>query len=127
MSHLTPGPGTDAFVVWDPEGEDPGARLPNSQRAAWMTRPAWIALAHELIHGWRLVTGQCVFKPEIRIEEYYEEAMTVGLPPYDGCKFTENKFRKSTGEPFRTFYPQSTKVISQAAEQKHGSAAQRLG
>ena len=54
MSHLTPVPGTDAFVAWGPEGEDPGAKLPESQRAAWMTRPTWIALAHELIHGWRL-------------------------------------------------------------------------
>lgn len=127
MSHLTPGPGTDAFVAWDPEGEDPGAKLPESQRAAWMTRPTLIALVHELIHGWRLVTGQCVFKPEIRIEEYYEEAITVGLPPYDGCKFTENKFRKSSRQPFRTFYAQSTRVISEAAEKKHESVAKRLG
>ena len=98
MSHLTPGPGTEALVAWHPERDDAGADLDPSKRAAWMTRPSWIALVHELIHGWRLVTGQCVFRPDQYIEEYYEEAMTVGLPPYDGCRFTENKFRMASGQ-----------------------------
>jgi serine/threonine protein kinase len=92
MSHLTPGPGTEAFVVWDPEGVDAGVGLDSSKRATWMTRPSWIGLVHELIHGWRAVTGRCVFHPQPNIEEYYEEAMTVGLPPYDGCKFGGNEF-----------------------------------
>jgi Effector protein len=119
MSYLIPGSGTAAFVVWDPEMADAGADLGESERAAWMTRPGWIALVHELIHGWRLVTGQCVFRPEPLIEGYYEEAMTVGLPPYDGCKFTENRFRLYSGEPPRTFYGQKTRVISRAAQRKH--------
>ena len=119
MSHLTPGPGGEALVAWHPERNDAGADLDPSKRAAWMTRPSWIALVHELIHGWRLVTGQCVFRPDQYIEEYYEEAMTVGLPPYDGCRFTENKFRLAAGQAPRTFYGQSTRVISEAAQQKH--------
>jgi hypothetical protein len=120
MAHLTPGPGTDAFVVWDPESVDAGADLDDeSKRAKWMERPSWLALVHELIHGWRLVTGRCVFHPEPRIEGYYEEAMTVGLPPYDGCKFTENRFRFLSCKPSRRFYGASTIVISQAARQKH--------
>ena len=119
MSHLTPGPGAKALVVWDPERDDAGAGLDSSKRAAWMTRPSWIALVHELIHGWRLVTGQCVFRPDNNIEEYYEEAMTVGLPPYDGCRFTENKFRMASGLPPRTFYGERTRVLSEAAQQKH--------
>jgi hypothetical protein len=117
MSWLTPGTGTEAFVVWDPEITDVSAGVP--EPAAWMTRPNWIALAHELIHGWRLVTGQCVFHPEPLIEAYYEEAMTVGLPPYEGCKFTENKFRLSSGQPPRTFYGQSTRIITEAAQKKY--------
>ena len=126
MSHLTPGAGTGAFVVWDPDQADAGADLPPSERAPWMTRPSWVALVHELIHGWRLVTGRCVFRPEPLIEEYYEEAMTVGLPPYDGCKFTENRFRQAGGEALRTFYGQKTKIISEAAQRKHKSVAERL-
>ena len=119
MSHLTPGFGTQAIVVCDPQREDPGAGLDPSKRAAWMTRPSWIALVHELIHGWRLVTGQCVFRPDNNIEEYYEGAMTVGLPPYDGCKFTENKFRMFGREAVRMFYGEQTRVLSEAAQKKH--------
>ena len=118
MSHLTPGPGTDALVVWDPT-HDASAGVDPSKRAPWMTRPSWIALVHELIHGWRLVTGRCLFRPDNNIEEYYEEAMTVGLPPYDGCKFTENKFRMLAGEPQRRFYGETTRALSEAAQQKH--------
>lgn len=126
MSYLTPGSGADAFVIWDPEMADSGADLEESKRAKRMVRPSWIALVHELIHGWRYVTGQRVFRPDAMIEEYYEEAMTVGLPPYDGCKFTENRFRMSSGEPLRTFYGESTRVISEAAQKKHKSVSDRL-
>ena len=67
-----------------------------------------------------------MFRPEPLIEEYYEEAMTVGLPPYDGCKFTENRFRQAGGEALRTFYGQKTKIISEDAQRKHKSVAGRL-
>lgn len=90
MDHLTPGPGTGAQVLWNPSSDRICGDLSADKRAAWMDRPAWIALAHELIHGWRLVTGRCVFQPG-GIEGYWEEAMTVGLPPYDRCRFTENR------------------------------------
>ena len=126
MSHLTPGTGTEAIVIWNPDQVDAGADLPPSERAAWMSRPGWVALAHELIHGWRLVTGKCVFRPEPRIEEYYEEAMTVGIPPYDGCKFTENRFRQLGGEALRTFYGPKTRILSEDAQRKHKSVAERL-
>jgi hypothetical protein len=52
--------------------------------------------------------------------------MTVGLPPYDGCKFTENRFRQFSGEPLRTFYVEDTKVVSEAAQRKHGGVSGRL-
>ena len=45
--------------------------------------------------------------------------MTVGLSLYDGCKFTENRFRMFSGEPLRTFYGPTTRVISEAAQKKH--------
>jgi hypothetical protein len=137
MSYLTPGTGTDAIAIWDGDPAmkyvgptDPEIKLVGPARVGghrtWMTRPGWIALVHELIHGWRLVTGQCVFRPEPLIEAYYEEAMTVGLPPYDGCKLTENRFRLFGGEPLRTFYASKTKVISDAAQRKHRSVVERL-
>jgi hypothetical protein len=91
-----------------------------------MKRPAWIALAHELIHAWRLVCGTCVFRPSAIGENYYEEAMTVGLPPYDGCRYSENRLRLLKGLPLRTFYGPTTQNQSVHAASKHGSAADRL-
>jgi hypothetical protein len=126
MDHLTPGPGTGAWVVWDPLLESVGTDLPPEKRAVWMDRPSWIALAHELIHGWRLASGRCVFRPGGLSEYYYEEAMTVGLPPYDQCRFTENRLRHSKGLPWRTFYGESTLNQSNRAASKHGSAASRI-
>jgi hypothetical protein len=69
MDHLTPGLGTGAWVVWDPLLESVCTDLPAEKRAAWMDRPPWIALAHELIHGWRLVTGRCPNDP--LVFDYY--------------------------------------------------------
>jgi hypothetical protein len=125
MDFLTPGPGTGAKVLWDPKSVGVCMDLAANRRAAWMDRPPWIALAHEMIHGWRLVTGRCVFQPG-GIEEYWEEAMTVGLSPYDGCRFTENRFRHAKALPLRTYYAESTLNRSKAAAAKHGEAASRL-
>ncbi len=126
MDDLTPGPGTGAKVLWDPSSVQICKDLSADRRTAWMDRPAWVALAHELIHGWRLVTGRCVFQPAGGIEEYWEEAMTVGLPPYDGCRFTENRFRNAKALPLRTYYGESTLNRSKAASAKHGEAVSRL-
>jgi hypothetical protein len=129
MDHLTPGPGTGAWVLWDPLLESVFKDLPTEKRAAWMDRPPWLALAHELIHGWRLASGRCVFRPNARKdidEEYYEEAMTVGLPPYDQCRFTENRLRHFKGLPLRTFYGEATLTQSTHAAAKHGSAVRGL-
>jgi Effector protein len=124
MEHLTPGPGADAVAVWDPDCTDAGLVLGPDARAAWMQRPSWIALAHEMIHAWRIATGRCVFYPDPRIEEYYEEAMTVGLPPYERCSYTENRFRQAGGEAPRTFYGPSTRVLTEAAAAKIARSAQ---
>lgn len=128
MNHLTVGQGTGAWVVWDPLLTNAGADLPTDQRSSWMERPPWIALAHELIHGWRLATGRCVFRPSVSggDEEYYEEAMTVGLPPYDHCRFTENRFRRHKGLPLRAFYGETTRSQTARATNKHGAVGSRV-
>ncbi|WP_109483672.1 M91 family zinc metallopeptidase [Paraburkholderia sp. C35] len=124
MDYLTPGAGTPAMVLWDPDSVQMCEDLPVQQRAVWMTRPPWIALAHEMIHGWRLVTGRCVFQPK-GIEDYWEEAMTVGLPPYDRCRFTENRLRHVKAFPLRTYYGESTVNRSTRAALKHGDVSAR--
>lgn len=107
---LTRGGGAPAIVRWNHEQAlaDGGAGVIT---AAWNRRPPWIALAHELIHAWRLVTGTCIFP--MATESAYEEAMTVGLFPYNGTPYTENAFRVAAGEPVRTFYGLSDAPTSQ--------------
>jgi len=121
MNHLKPGAGTSAWVIWDPALESVRTGIAVDKQAAWMDRPPWIALAHELIHAWRLACGRCVFRPNGSTEYYYEEAMTVGLPPYDGCRYTENRFRALKGLPLRTFYGEETRNQTTRAALKHGA------
>lgn len=116
MEHLTPGPGTDAWVSWQHDVTDLSATFAKDA-PGWAKRPPWVALAHELIHAWRMVSGRVVFHPTL--EEYYEEAMTVGLPPYDRCPLTENRFREAAKEPRRSFYGPSTEAKSAKAALKH--------
>jgi len=52
--------------------------------------------------------------------------MTVGLPPYDQCRFTENRLRHLKGLPLRSYYAESTQNQSNRAASKHGSVASRL-
>jgi Effector protein len=118
MEHLTPGPGADAWVSWQHDMTDlSSAFAKDAVLPGWAKRPPWVALAHELIHAWRKVSGRVVFHPTL--EEYYEEAMTVGLPPYDRCPLTENRFREAAKEPRRGFYGPSTEAKSAKAALKH--------
>jgi hypothetical protein len=121
--HLTPGPGAPKVtVLWNIMTEDLGLK-----DAVWSKRPAWLSLAHELIHAWRWTTGQAVFDPREKegkaYNGYHEEAMTVGLPPYDGGEFTENRFRNLGALAPRGWYGPTTQGKSEAAIKKHGFAA----
>jgi hypothetical protein len=117
MDHLTPGLGADAWVIWHHDIDDLAGEFADTEVPAWAKRPPWVALAHELIHAWRIATGRVVFHPSTNA--YYEEAMTVGLPPYDHCEFTENRFREFGKEARRTYYGPTTKKKSEKAEAKH--------
>jgi hypothetical protein len=52
--------------------------------------------------------------------------MTVGLPPYDQCRFTENRLRHLKGLPLRTYYAENTQMQSERAAEKHGLAKSRM-
>jgi|GEM_PF-7098061 len=117
MEHLVPGDGAGATVRWGPDITHvmpAGADNPPT----WSERPPWIALAHELIHAWRMVTGRLVFHP--RTEMYHEEAMTVGLPPYDRCPFTENRFRERAHQARRSYYGITSQAKTEKAVGKYG-------
>lgn len=125
MEHLQTGKGSKAYVAWDPEWDDVGLEIADAKRQPWMKRESWVGLAHELVHAWRMVTGRCVFYPALS-EDYYEEAMTVGLPPYHFCRFTENSIRRENGLPLRTFYGESSYQQSMRAQKKHGTVEKRF-
>jgi hypothetical protein len=44
----------------------------------FINRPPHMSLAHELVHGWRAVTGRCIFNSQGLL---HDEHMTVGLLP----------------------------------------------
>ena len=116
MEHLTPGEGAGATVRWGPDiTRVMPADTPDPP--PWSERPPWIALAHELIHAWRMATGRLIFHP--RTEMYHEEAMTVGLPPYDRCAFTENRFRECKNEARRSFYGVGSQAKTEKAAEKY--------
>jgi Effector protein len=91
---LTPGDGCSCYVVFNHLRDNLSERhkryLPNSHN--WMNRPPGIALGHELIHAWRVVSGRVLFD-----YGWEEEAMTVGLPPFSNMPFTENRLRVEYG------------------------------
>lgn len=120
--HLTPGPGASKVtVLWNIAVVDLGV-----EGAKWSKRPIWLSLAHELIHAWRWTTGRAVFDPRDKegkaYNGYHEEAMTVGLPPYDGMDFTENKFRTLGALEKRDWYGPTTMKKTEKAIVKHGFA-----
>ncbi len=114
MHLLNAGPGSDALVRWDGERDKAG-----QDDALWNDRPAWVALAHELIHAWRIVTGRCVFHPEDATGTDYEEYMTVGIPPYDSLPYTENNFRLIAGVAQRNWYREATREKSERAWRRY--------
>jgi hypothetical protein len=94
---LTPGKGVSCFIRWNPENDFIGdkAKLDaNAPENRWRRRPAWIGLAHELIHAWRYLTGRCIFPIRSNTEQpRLNELLTVGSLPVDHGKYTENGIR----------------------------------
>jgi len=82
------GAGTRAYCVWNPN-------IFNTPNGA---RPAFIGLAHELIHCYHMVTGT--------MKHGYddEEKFTVGLDPHAAQEITENAIRREHTVPMRTQY-----------------------
>jgi hypothetical protein len=91
---LTPGDGCSCHVVFNHLRDNLSDRhkryLPPTH--TWENRPPGIALGHELIHAWRVVTGMVLFE-----YGWEEEAMTVGLPPFSNMPLTENRLRIEYG------------------------------
>ena len=70
-------------------------------------RPAWVGLAHELIHAYYNLKGKglpggTIMNVNGMVEQ--EEMATVGLGPGPHRSITENQLRQEAGLPLRTTY-----------------------
>ncbi len=105
---LTPGKGVSCYIRWNPDNDFVGnkAKLDvNAPENRWRKRPPWIGLAHELIHAWRYLTGRCIFANRSNTEQpKLSEWLTVGLPPVDQGKYTENGVRYDAWQIARAIY-----------------------
>jgi hypothetical protein len=74
-------------------------------KAIGVQTPAFIALAHELVHALHSLSGDFL-KPYSWATDgaLTEEARTVGIGPYAHGRITENAIRKEHGLPMRTYY-----------------------
>jgi hypothetical protein len=87
---LQPGGGAPATIRWHPDSTQfaSGMRVKIDKSvtaqgepgmgSAFVNRPAYLALAHELIHAWRAVCGRCFFASA---DIQHDEHVTVGLLP----------------------------------------------
>jgi len=77
------GPGTDAYVKWNPEFELEGT-------------PDWLVLGHELIHALHVHRGELLLnrqKEGRNAGTQWEELRTIGLDGYQDEYLTENLLR----------------------------------
>lgn len=85
------GPGSDSRITFDPDS-----------KSQYGERPAYIGLAHELIHASHNADGTAYHK---KINgKSYEEERTVGLNYNEGDEPTENHIRREHGLPERPEY-----------------------
>lgn len=89
-----PGNGQSASVSWWPD--DPGP--------PYAERPAFVGLAHELIHALHIVHGQQIADTNSTQGLAINEAQVVGLGRFKDEPFTENAIRDEHGITLRTQY-----------------------
>ena len=87
------GPGSDSRITFDPDS-----------KSQYGERPAYIGLAHELIHASHNADGTAYFTDTDGDGVTYEEERTVGIGHSEGDEPTENHIRKEHGVPARPKY-----------------------
>jgi hypothetical protein len=92
--YFMPGEGESASIAWDPK--DPGP--------PYSPRPAFVGLAHELIHALHMVHGLQIYSTNDADGLAINEATVVGLGVFKDEPFTENAIRHEHGIALRTQY-----------------------
>lgn len=85
------GAGSNTTIRYNPELSVIGYAAP------WQRQPPAIWLAHELIHADDAAYGR--MDPELKDGVRNYERQAVGLPPYEGKEFTENRMRAEWSAP----------------------------
>lgn len=94
------GAGLPAFVSFNPF-----TNLDAEMRAhIGVPTPAFVALAHELVHALHTLSGDSVPHADGDTETMIEEARTVGAGKYLNTRISENAVRREHGIAIRTFY-----------------------
>lgn len=91
--YILPGRGADTRVrIGDSIGQYYSSYLPDViwRYSGWMQfQDAHVIVVHELVHALRIMEGRRVVD-----RGWEEEAMTVGLAPFDSEEFSENRYRR---------------------------------
>ena len=90
--------GVHSRWVWDMSTDGNPVVSKSMGKKLQVTIPAFIALAHELIHAFHFLTGDA---SPVRLQE---EARTVGIGRFKNARISENAIRGEHGLMKRTFY-----------------------
>jgi hypothetical protein len=93
--------GYSSVVRYINQALDPKIDVKKTTQFGVMT-PAWISLAHELIHAFHNISGNAY--PERVDDVKREELYTTGVGPYKNTRISENAIRKEHGFPLRPHY-----------------------
>jgi len=75
-----------------------------SQANLGVPTPAFVALAHELVHALHTLSGDRIKNDNDDKETMIEEARTVGAGKYANTRISENAIRRENNVPLRLFY-----------------------
>lgn len=125
------GVGTSAVIDWNPS-QYPEVDAAGKPRVSDNEGLAFISLAHELVHGYRMMKGKYAGGSSDRYSEgtpaALEEDRAVGLGKYAGKQLSENGVRQEHGLPLRTQYRAGTPIHdddSDIGEITFGAAPER--
>jgi hypothetical protein len=87
--------------------------------------PAWVSLAHELIHGFHLMSGDAELTSVKGVVR--EELYTTGVGVYANTRISDNAIRKAAGLPLRPCYYQGRDESVIESRLKCGFLSQSVG
>ncbi|MGY2180996.1 XopG/HopH/AvrPtoH family type III secretion system effector [Pseudomonas agarici] len=108
------GEGTSAIIDWNP-AQYPDIANDGRPRLVENEELAFVSLAHEIVHGYRIMKGTFTGGQTNRYSPgtpaAAEEARAVGIGKYSGESLSENGVRQEHNLPLRAYYRAASPVI----------------